>query len=380
LKHLAAELMSMNESDPDRGPAPGSADEREDETGGTEGVGPADDGPGRGADDGGTGAGDDPDEGSADATAGPGRADGSVRPDGARGWVRWLLTTDRGVVPYVREVLTSVLAVLLVGVVLFAVSGLWPPMVAVESPSMKPNLQTGDLVFVMEEHRLAAPAAYGGTGVVTHRTGEAVGYRKFGMGGDVVVYRPDGRSDRTPIIHRAMFYVNGSENWYDTAVAVDPDAVGGYEDCDALPACPAPHAGFITKGDNERTNVQYDQVSRLSAPVRPAWVVGTAEFRVPLLGNLRLWASRAGVPSTGATSGESPPEAKGVGAGGDRTVGNPVGGLATTTVVRPGGARTVTWPVDATTGRPDWARTASDREPASPDVTAGGAATVSAVP
>ena len=83
--------------------------------------------------------------------------------------------TESGVVAYVREVLSSVLAVLLVGLVLFAVSGLWPPMVAVESPSMKPHMTTGDLVFVMEEHRFPGGAAYDDTGVVTHRTGERTG-------------------------------------------------------------------------------------------------------------------------------------------------------------------------------------------------------------
>jgi signal peptidase len=223
-----------------------------------------------------------------------------VDPDGSevgrtpREWLRWVLETDRGAVAYVREVLSSVLAVLLVGLILFGVSGLWPPMVAVESPSMNPHMKTGDLVFVMEEHRFPGGAAYDGTGVVTHRTGERTGYRKFGMAGDVIVYEPDGDNGTTPIIHRAMFYVNGSENWYDKAVEVDPEAVGSAGSCDALQNCPAPHAGFVTKGDNERTNRRYDQVSGLSDPVRPAWVVGTAEFRIPWLGNIRLWASQTG--------------------------------------------------------------------------------------
>ena len=221
-------------------------------------------------------------------------ADGSGGGRTPREWVRWFLRTDHGVVAYVREVLTSVVAVLLVGLVLFGVSGLWPPMVAVESPSMNPHMKTGDLVFVMEEHRFPGGAAYDETGVVTHRTGERTGYRKFGMGGDVIVYEPDGNTRSTPIIHRAMFYVNESENWYDKAVEVDPRAVGSAGDCDALENCPAPNAGFITKGDNERTNRRYDQVSGLSDPVKPAWVVGTAEFRIPWLGNIRLWASQTG--------------------------------------------------------------------------------------
>lgn len=227
----------------------------------------------------------------------PDGPDGSWRTDGGRTpreWVRWFLETDGGIVAYVREVLSSVLAVVLVGLLLFGVSGLWPPMVAVESPSMYPHMKTGDLVFVMEEHRFPAAAAYDDTGVVTHRTGERTGYRQFGMAGDVIVYEPDGNGGTTPIIHRAMFYVNDSENWYDKAVEVNPQAVGNADNCEELENCPAPNAGFITKGDNERTNRRYDQVSGLSDPVKPAWVVGTAEFRIPWLGNIRLWASQTG--------------------------------------------------------------------------------------
>ena len=83
------------------------------------------------------------------------------------------------------------------------------------------------------------------------------------------------------------------ENWYDRA---DP-AVVDAENCDELRNCPAPHAGFITKGDNEATNDYYDQARGLSSPVKPAWVRGTAEYRIPYLGWVRLTVSRA------ATSG-----------------------------------------------------------------------------
>jgi signal peptidase len=105
-----------------------------------------------------------------------------------------------------------------------------------------------------------------------------------------------------------MFYVNESENWYDKAVEVDPEAVGSAGSCAAMENCPAPNAGFITKGDNERTNRRYDQVSGLSDPVEPAWVVGTAEFRIPWLGNIRLWASQTGpfAPGTVGTVSAEP--------------------------------------------------------------------------
>jgi len=200
-------------------------------------------------------------------------------------WLRWFATTEDGPAAYIRDVLTSAGAVVLVGLLLFGVSGIWPPMVAVESPSMTPHMKTGDLVFVMEEHRFAPGAAYEDTGVVTTAIGERVGYREFGQPGDVVVYRPDGSDLETPIIHRARFWVEDGENWYEEA---NPDFLAGADDCEELPNCPAPHAGFITKGD---ANPQYDQVNAvdpISSPVKPSWVIGTAEFRIPWLGWVRL--------------------------------------------------------------------------------------------
>ncbi len=187
---------------------------------------------------------------------------------------------------FARDLVTSVLAVLVVGVYLFAVSGVWPPLVAVESGSMVPNMQENDLVFVMDETRFPGPGAMGATGVVTARAATDSEYQKFARPGDVIVYQPDGRANTTPIIHRAMFWVDAGENWYGKA---DPENVFQAQDCQSLPNCPAPHAGFITKGD---ANAYYDQVGPtvLSEPVKSRWVLGTAEVRVPGLGWLRLRA------------------------------------------------------------------------------------------
>jgi signal peptidase len=199
---------------------------------------------------------------------------------------RWFMNTDEEWVAFVREVLSSLAVVAVVGLVLFAVSGLWPPMVAIESESMAPNMERGDLVFLMEEHRFAGGAAYNGTGVVPYQAGAAAGYSTFNKYGDVIVYQPDGDEGETPIIHRARFWVNASENWYDEA---NEEYLGGADSCEELANCPAEHGGFITKGDN---NGLYDQVDTgdgaISEPVKPSWVTGTAEFKIPWLGRIRL--------------------------------------------------------------------------------------------
>jgi signal peptidase len=195
--------------------------------------------------------------------------------------------------PILREVGISIVAVLLVGVYIFMISGVWPPMVAVESGSMEPNMNVNDLVFVMDDERFQPESAHGETGVVTAREGRETGYRQFGGPGDVIVFNPNGQESRTPIIHRAMFWVEDGERWVERA---DSAYLGGVESCEALTTCPAPNAGFITKGDNNPT---YDQVGggqfrgqaprgEQFKPVRAEWIVGTAEVRIPRLGWLRL--------------------------------------------------------------------------------------------
>ncbi|WP_284006635.1 S26 family signal peptidase [Haloarcula pelagica] len=197
------------------------------------------------------------------------------RPGGQRWW------------RYLRDIVSSVGAVAMVGLFVFAVSGLWPPLVAIESPSMEPNIETGDMVFVMSAERF--PGENATHGIVTAAAGTETGYDRFGRGGDVIIYEPDGDERRTPVIHRAMLWVEGGENWYDRA---DEDALGTADDCAALRYCPAPHAGFITKGDY---NGGYDQLGEraISEPVRPEWIVGTAEARASELGWLSLRSSRA---------------------------------------------------------------------------------------
>lgn len=207
------------------------------------------------------------------------------RPETVRGWLRWFWTVDRGSAMVVREFLISVGAVLVVGLLLFSLSGVWPPMVAIESGSMEPNMHPNDLVFITDNDRFVDDAAYGSTGVVTHEAGQESGYEKFNGYGDVIVFEPNGNDRQVPIIHRAHFWVEEGEDWYDRA---DSDHVGNAASCEELRNCPAPNDGFITKGDNEVTNQRYDQVRGISGPVAEEWVIGTAEIRVPWLGWVRL--------------------------------------------------------------------------------------------
>jgi len=119
--------------------------------------------------------------------------------------------------------------------------GVLPMAVAAPTGSMQPVIDGGD--------RLVTDA---GLGSVSE--------------GDVIVYDPDEGSPT--YAHRAMFHVEAGENWYDRA---DPRFLGDASSCAELRNCPAPHPGWITKGD---ANPEYDQAAGRNPPVREEWVEG----------------------------------------------------------------------------------------------------------
>ncbi|ELZ15845.1 S26 family signal peptidase [Natrinema thermotolerans] len=252
------------------------------------------------------------------------------------GIVRWFLETDDENVVLVRDVASSVALVAVVGLLLFAVSGLWPPLVAVESPSMEPNMHRGDLIFIVEDGRFTGDGAVGDTGIVTMQRGEETGYSEFGNPGDVIVFRPNGVTETTPIIHRAHFWVEKNERWVETKAS--EEFVNGAT-CEEIASCPAPYAGFITKGDN---NPGYDQLPGSGARttvVKPEWVTGKAMYRIPWLGHVRLTVdsflggmvvpgSPAGSAAPATTASAAGSGASGTGLGGAVAGATGIAGLA----------------------------------------------------
>jgi signal peptidase len=159
--------------------------------------------------------------------------------------------------------LLSVAAVVIVFMIISKlIFGLWTPMVAVESGSMEPHMEIGDIIFIKSIDR-ANP--------ITNKEGKISGYKSFEDYGDVILYHPYGEEDVTPVIHRAMYRVEAGEPMWD----------GG-------PI--APHSGYITKGDNVITNQHFDQEGEISyeTPVKDEWIIGTAHYRIPYLGYIRL--------------------------------------------------------------------------------------------
>jgi signal peptidase len=188
------------------------------------------------------------------------------------------MVPDDGLADHLRP-FAPALSVLLVFGMFVVAAGVWPPFFAVESGSMEPHLERGDLVFVTAPEHYS-PGVATDAGVVTLRA--AGDYRRLGSAGDVIVFAPPSRAG-SPVIHRAHLHVERGENWYDDA---DADYLPrSVDDCEELANCPAPHDGYVTKGD---ANAYYDQTGGL-APVRASWIRGKAQAAIPWVGHLRLF-------------------------------------------------------------------------------------------
>ena len=226
-------------------------------------------------------------------------------------------TKYRGVILFLRDAGVALLFVVLVLLAMFAYTGLWPPLVVVESNSMmhgEDNLShigaidTGDLVLVKKVDSVSD--------VETYVDGLSSGHKTYGDYGDVVIYKRGGSNAVTPIIHRAIIYLEinadgqsyrseslsmaPSDRWSTGDVGDTWDHLTstltithvGYKDLtvvvDIGSMIPSHRSGFITKGDH---NSQTDQMYAGGGPVDLTWVVGKARGEIPWFGLLKLWST-----------------------------------------------------------------------------------------
>jgi signal peptidase len=230
-------------------------------------------------------------------------------------------------------IIAPVIFIVLVGGI-YAYSGVWPPMVVVESKSMQHSdrssigvIDTGDIVMV----RSVGSADE----VVTYLRGVATGHSTYGEPGDVIIYHKSGMS--RPIIHRAiaaleynatgggfdvpelanvpasMWSVPGGDRaWWNLKDSVELYGIGFLKvtviiDLKAMldymrsPAYSGePHGGLITMGDNNYyTGVdgtllgKYDQrwLGSMREPIKSEWIVGKARGELPWFGLIKLYAT-----------------------------------------------------------------------------------------
>ena len=105
-----------------------------------------------------------------------------------------------------RDIGIALLVVLVVFLILWAYSGVWPPIVVVESSSMQHDdfsssvgvIDTGDLVLVQHSN---SPSE-----IETWAHGLCSGHETYGKPGDVIVYNQLGGGEK-PIIHRALIWL-----------------------------------------------------------------------------------------------------------------------------------------------------------------------------
>ncbi len=231
------------------------------------------------------------------------------------------------IVQVLKDAAVALLILAIILSSLYVYTGRWPPMVVIESASMSHGegdppesmlgvIDTGDIVAVKtvnDRHE-----------IVTYIEGRASGYRTYGQYGDVIIFRPDGSEDKTPVIHRPVLYIEYNEtadgfdvpdladltyekDWQsdegervygltkniilndyghrDVTLEID---LGSFlnSDNEYQPD------GFITMGDNNIDNNRgiYDQgnLRNINEPIRIEWVEGKARGELPWFGSLKL--------------------------------------------------------------------------------------------
>lgn len=239
-------------------------------------------------------------------------------------WLHRFLTDDESPIRPLRN--GAVLGVM----ILLAVTLLWggtgqplgeAPVVVIESGSMMhcapgsgtgthnceaesfgrlPTIDPGDLIFVRDIDTAGDVATLAEEGSTS-----------FGAPGDVIIYERGG--GLPPIIHRAMFWIDIHG---DGTYSIDALGISHSSDLDhpALTSSEArerfglngncrlfsdhardsildsSRAGWITKGDNVRTNPCWDQGGNIyPVPVEVDQVLGKARGQVPWIGLLKLW-------------------------------------------------------------------------------------------
>jgi signal peptidase I len=260
-------------------------------------------------------------------------------------------SSEHWAVSLARDLLWVLAVVGSIALALFLICGTWPAVVTIESGSMIPHMNIGDLVVVVDKDRFGT--------LQTWDDGKISGYKKFEDYGDVIIYRPNGYTDmwaqvgllplsgQHPIIHRAMtweeaggpvpLYINLDKGSVTQAgylpLTVAGTTTDGYQILTAgnmtIPAnytignhdlvitstqlgnfilpgevvanttgyvrassTIATHGGYITKGDNnifsDQGSLNYSNTGVIQ-PVKKEWVVGKALFVVPLVGYLPLY-------------------------------------------------------------------------------------------
>gem|GEM_PF-313686 len=227
----------------------------------------------------------------------------------------------------IKDILISAAIVGGLLLVLYIYSGVWPPMVVIESSSMQhgPDSQigvidTGDLTLVKKVSDRSEIITYV---EATCRTNPNYGFKEYGDFGSVIVYKKNGKYE-TPVIHRAIAWIEYNASASDPGRRYfrgDIPDIGVYNVSEyyvnvtsyrtenylkqevlviqisailaATTTSPIPHSGFVTKGDHNPPYVDqwvlYVQGGVRVELVKMEWIVGKAQGELPWFGLFKLW-------------------------------------------------------------------------------------------
>lgn len=239
---------------------------------------------------------------------------------------------EEGLMSWLKPLVVALAVVALILGGLFLYTGNWPPMVVVESGSMQHSssyaylgdLNIGDVVMVK---KVTAPSQ-----IQTYVSGEASGFSSYGEFGNVIIYRPYGSTAVTPIIHRAIIYLeyNSTGGGYDVPslrnvpqtqwyVLAPSGHTHSYTDVKyniellnvGYPHTPviipvssfvgkADYSGFVTMGDHNHAaygvNATDQSLGIFPLPVKIQWINGVAVGDMPYVGLVKLFLS-GGIPA-----------------------------------------------------------------------------------
>ncbi len=189
-------------------------------------------------------------------------------------------------------------------------AGNWPPVVLIESGSMEHSdddstlrtgtIDTGDLVLVKKVDER--------DDIITYLMGRKSGHKTYGDYGDVIVYHKNGLEGGTPVIHRAMAWVDVDNELGETVYRVEgyPHDFSASEgitipDIDAkeVGKTGSQHgelkwSGYLTKGDSDGNSdvdqkpALFDIEQRPVQPVKVDFIIGKARGEIPWMGMLKL--------------------------------------------------------------------------------------------
>jgi signal peptidase len=222
---------------------------------------------------------------------------------------------DNKKIMFIRDISVILLTIFVILLLLWTYTGQWfaSPIVAIESGSMEHTppmfptdppfgrlgtIDAGDMVLVQKVYLRNDVAVYGGDlGGAQAKNG----WQSYGDYGDVIIYHPDGNKNITPIIHRAMCWVEVETNGNQIRYTIKEFGIYNETSIGPIPELGLDlsvkpnwkHSGFLTKGDNNELfdNLPDQGIYESSQPVKLGWISGKARLEIPWFGAINLFFS-----------------------------------------------------------------------------------------